>query len=209
MGMDLGFSSSIVEIHGTRTWRISVGDTRLTALEDGDILHWPEYHLFVMDETTGHLMVDGSFGTFAHAWPSWGRAKGQSLAAFLLTLRFDYFMAKAARQPWSEVDVRASILSMRREVLDERRKGYFEAAPTREVWDDLKDLDFDMTEGELTRAVWESGPLYDRFFADGGPSFVRRDVTLARRFWNEVWEAFRDKVLKPMVERERALAIAA
>lgn len=208
MSLDLGISSSVRAVSGTGAWWITAGGRSLTRLEGGDVLQWPESHLFVLNEETGHLMVDGSLGTFAHAWPSWGRAKGESLAGFLSKVGFDYFMTKAARQPWTEVDVPASIMSMRRTTLKERRAAWIERAAAREIWDDLAELDEQMMEGELLHALTSSGVLYDTFVADGGPPFVRRTVGTARRFWDEVWPTFRTQVLVPLAE-ERPIDRAA
>lgn len=203
MGINLGPHNVVREVPGPRTYEVTTGDRYLRNLENGEIGYLPERHVIMIDETTGRVMIDGGYGTFAYCWPSYGRGD-TSLHAFLWSLGFDYFMNKASTKPYMEADIPATFASMKRDLLRDRRRGDFEKDKARVIWDILvEDLHEHMTEHEFTETLLRDGTLYEHY-CDGGPHIVTRENGAMRRFWDEVWETFRREVLASHAETERA-----
>jgi len=192
--MPVGLHVAIREMPAARTYVVTTGERHLHGLEDGDIRCWPDTHVFMLNEATGDIAVHGDHGTFAFCWTESMRG-GRTLKAFLANLSFDYFMTKASTKPHMVADIDATIVRMKREVLEERRSGELDKAAAKEIWDciDLY-LDPGQSRDEFLRELCESSTLYDHW-SDGGPNVVEREHEGLRRFWDETWRAFRRDIL--------------
>lgn len=201
--IDLGRHDIVREVQGPKTYEVKSGRRFLHGLEDGEIRYMPERHTIMVNEATGQIMIDGGYGTFAYCWPSYGRGEGRSLHGFLHGLSFDYFMNKAATQPYMVADIPATYEQLRREVLTERRKGWIEKDHAKRLWDAIEDaLSPSMSETEFVRAMWDDKDLYDHC-CDGGPSLKMVEHQGMRNFWDQVWTPFREQVLSTWAEADR------
>ena len=202
-GMNVGLAHSTREVEAARTYVVTSGTMHLDRLEDGRVRHWPDRHVFMVNEATGDVVATGDRGTYAACWPAANRG-GRSLHAFLLQLGFDYFMQKAHQGPYTEADVPLTLRDMRQELLADRRAGEMDGKAARNLWDLLdEDVDENMDERTFVDALYADRDLCERFCVDG--TYIRRrPKTQATLFWNEAWKAFRHDVLLPWREREVA-----
>lgn len=200
--IDLGILNIVKEVQGPRTYQVKTGRQYLRSLEDGEISYWPETHTFMLDESTGQIMIDGGYGTFSYCWPSYGRGAGRSLHGFLHGLSFDYFMNKASKQPYMVADIQGTYDEMRSTIIKERRNNWLEKDHARKLWDALEDLSGGMTEDEFVHRLYEDPILYSHY-CDGGPTIKNVEHGGMRRFWDEVWTVFRDEILAPWAENDR------
>jgi hypothetical protein len=214
--MDLGRFDRVTEVQGPRAYEVRTGKRYLHGLEDGEVRHWPEYHLFVLDERTGSIMIEGGYGTFSYGWASRGR--DCSLHAFLYDLDFDYFMKKASKTPHMVFDGQRTIDGMRSYVIEARKEGALTRREAADIWFDI-DHEIDgctHDEQEFWRAFERCGSALHDLFCDGGPSIRTKEHAGMRRFWDEVWQAFRGQVLhqhwldhiaKTPLPRRRAIVV--
>lgn len=214
--LDLGRFDRVTEVQGPRAYEVRTGKRYLHGLEDGEVRHWPEYHLFILDERTGSLMIEGGYGTFSYGWTSRGR--DCSLHAFLYGLDFDYFMKKASKTPHMVFDGERTVKAMRASVIEARRWRDLTKAQAADIWFDIDHYigDYPSDENEFYHSFGRCDSELHDFFCDGGPSLYTTEHPGMRRFWDEVWEAFREQVLrrhwldhiaKTPLPRQRALAI--
>lgn len=196
--LDLGRLDRVTEVQGPRAYEVRTGNRYLHGLEDGEIRHWPEYHLFILDERTGSIMIEGGYGTFSYGWTSRGR--DCSLHAFLYGLDFDYFMTKAAKQPHRIVDHDRTVRELKKSLIESRRDAGLSERATwtkrrvREMWDHLDSLEGDYRDKELVSRLYEDRDWYE-WLDCSDPSYMQ-DAPCMRRFWDDVWETFREQVLR-------------
>jgi hypothetical protein len=180
------------EAEGPKAYEVRNGQRFLSALEDGKVQCWPEYHLILIDERTGNLLIEGGYGTFSYGWSRSGR-DGESLHSFLYDLDFDYFMKKAAKQPYRVIDLDATVKGLRKDLLRERHDGSYTRDEAREMWETLE-----AAEGYgsgLVDRLCEDGQWSE--FLDYSDPSVMVDHPRMRRFWDEVWTPFAEAVLRP------------
>lgn len=187
----------------SETYAISTGTIHLHGLEDGELRRWSDHHIVTLSEETGLVVAHGDFGTYAHSWPPSHRP-GRTLHEFLAGITFDQFMTKASTAPHMRADIAATVATMRRELIAERRADTISRADARNLWtliaDDLEHLD---DENAFIEAIWRDRDL-TRHYYDGDPPYVARvPKEIAVRFWNEVWETLRRDVLLPAVRAKR------
>lgn len=200
MSLDLGRHDRAIEVQGPRAYEVRTGTRYLRALEDGEIACWQEYHLFIIDERTGSVMIEGGYGTFSYGWPSVARGP-EPLHSFLYDLHFDYFMGKAAKQPHRIVDHDRTVSELKRQLMktrweDGRWRGTdWGKARVREMWDDLVSWECGYQGESLVQKLFEDSNWY-QFLDCSDPSYMQ-DHPCMRRFWDEVWSVFREQVLKP------------
>lgn len=220
-GIKIGRADRAVEVQGPRAYEVRTGDRYLHGLEDGEIRCWPEYHLFIVDERTGSLLIEGGYGTFSYGWPAVARGP-QSLHAFLYDLHFDYFMGKASKQPHRIVDHERTVAELKRDLIKTRweygrwKGTAWTKARVRSMWDDLTSWECDVQGADLVRRLFEDHDWYE-YLDCSDPSYMQ-DHPRMRRFWDEVWSVFREQILRPHyleyiktkpIRRGRALVSAA
>lgn len=199
----------VVEIaDSSETHLVSTGDMHLHGLEDGTIRCWADHHVVTLHEETGLVVVHGDLGTYVHSWPPSHRPN-RTLHEFLARITFDQFMTKASTIPHMEFDRTATLDQMRRELLADRRSGRLNRIEARKLWDLIQeDLEDVGDEREFIEAIWRDRDLSARYY-DGDPPYVAQRVRIiARRFWDEVWETFRQQVLIPRVDMGREIRAA-
>lgn len=194
--IDLGPYNEIREMPAPKTYQIRSGRRYLKGLEDGEVSYWPEIHTIMVDEGTGHVMVNGGYGVFAYCWPHPGRGD-KSLHAFLYQVGFDYFMNKASTKPYMVADIPETLAGMKRDIIEERKRGWFGRERARDLWNAIENnLHEHMMESDFVESMWNDRVLCAHY-CDGSPSISMKEDQGMRNFWNEVWEPFRMKVLKP------------
>lgn len=190
------FIFRVNEVPAPRTYEVRTGFGGL-----GD------FHTITIDDRTGALTIDGSYGTFAYRWTSYGQDRGVTLHEFLYDLDFDYFMNKASKQPYRIPDWKSTKKDMLSRVLEERR--------ARELTKDDARYLFDLTVSAFERdplsegdfySAFEDYKLYDFFMSDGGYNFRTMVHPGMQNFWDEVWLPFCTTVLKKHVRAEGEVA---
>lgn len=203
ISMNVGRRDVARAITPSETHVISTGTLHLHGLEDGELRSWPDHHLATLNEETGLIMVHGDLGSYVHSWPPSHRP-GRTLHEFLAEMTFDQFMTKASTTPHMRADIAATVATMRRELIAERRADTISRTDARNLWtliaDDLEHLD---DENAFIEAIWRDRDL-TRHYYDGDPPYVARvPKEIAVRFWKEVWETLRRDVLLPAVRARR------
>lgn len=193
MGIFVGPYLNIAEAAGPKAYEVRSGSRFLTALEDGEVRCWPEYHLILIDERTGYVTIEGGYGTFSYRWPSVARGP-ESLHSFLYDLNFDYFMGKAAKQPYRVADLDKTVAGLRRQLIEDRRRLDIDRREARDLWQALEDADHDGAD-QFVRALYDDAHWSARL--DYSDPLVMVDDPGVRRFWAEVWKPFAEQVLRP------------
>lgn len=146
-----------------------------------------ERSVFTLDEVTGLFMAESPYGTFSYYWPPAYRCS--NLYTFIAGLDFDYFMNKAAKQPYREMDLERTLKGCRRDLIEERRKwGDPTKDRAREIWDALKSIEHNgpFSSEESFLHHW----YYDSTLGDWRQpydiSVTRRDRYCARFFFDTI-----------------------
>ncbi|MBC7953162.1 MAG: hypothetical protein H7Z12_15250 [Rhodospirillaceae bacterium] len=150
-----------------------------------------EWALIAMDENTGLVAVQSSFGAFNYVWPPQHRS--QPLDEFVTTLDFGYFMSKTRGLDAKEFDLDETIKAFRRWIIDARRATNIDKDEAREAWDALEDIRM-----EDPRTAEHMGTLINddraRLHAalgddwwDGLRTSYKPECT---GFWDIIWPAF-------------------
>lgn len=182
--------------------------------EEG-VRSWNERALIMIDDAKGHFSVESGYGNFSNIWGASGRG-GETLHGFLYTCDFDYFMDKASTKPHRIPDYDATVLQLRKDLLQRRREaaGWSRDWMTRErarsMWDDLERLQWDHAD-TMVRSLFEDSD-WCQFLDYSDPTCTKEDPGL-RRFWNELWRPFAENVLRHwyLIDKQRrpARALAA
>ncbi|TZG25626.1 hypothetical protein [Sphingomonas montanisoli] len=198
--------SRIAEIPAPATYEIRSGEWWLHgSLENGEARSWGGRHIITINEATGHFTCEGGYGTFSYCWPALSRGS-EGLHAFLYDVDFGYFMGKASKQPHRIADHDATVQSLKRELVRDRREGWLTKENARTLWTELVDADDGNTD-EMVRTLYQDGGWSERF--DCSDPSVMVDHPAMRRFWGEVWKPFAAEVLRPHWEAHRAVVEAA
>lgn len=190
--MKIGTITRVREISPPRQFEVITGTSHLRQLEGGALREYKELALFTIDDATGSLNVASQYGNYAYQWTSIG---SRTLASFLCSLDMQYFMEKAAQQPWRELDLDATIVELRRELFDRRRHNpdTVTKAIARAVWEDLEALSYEtpQTNDQLFVHYQQLSNLYD-FFPPYDMDLSSRTTATAQHFWDVIWKAFTD-----------------
>lgn len=157
-------------------------------MEDGTVSEWRECHLVSINEATGHVSIEGGYGTFSYVWRHIG---DRTLHHFLAGLDFGYFMEKAAKQTYRIADTDGTIAKLKREIIEDRRRNDIDKTVARQLWDDLEDHDVDSNLVEYLYRT--SGKWCERL--DYTDPTIMVDHPATRRFWNEIWRPFCETTL--------------
>lgn len=131
--------------------------------------------------TSVQVVVDSSFGTWAHWWMDCGPSDWR---LFLLECEMDYVMGKLMGRAWSMEDPEQTIKSARADVLEQRRSGSCDAAMARAAWNALRDLEANRAD---CRAIVEC-LSEERFWRDSYCEVVRTKPNPAGvQFWTKFW----------------------
>lgn len=216
--IDLGVKTSAYEVQGPRAYQVTRRHPRLHGLEDGEIRDWPETCLFIIDERTGQVMIEGGYGTFSYMWHARGRGEKESLHAFLYDLGFDYFMGKAAKEPVRIYDPERTQREMVKELLRDRWERNLDRDEARDLYETLAHacaahghVD---AERQFVSYLYED-TAWSRRLDCSDPTWTRENPRL-RTFWDEFWRPFCQQILRPHwldyvkqwpLHRSRALVI--
>lgn len=176
---------SVRELPGPVTFEV------ITRTEGGK---YRERSLFTMDEATGLFMAESPYGTFSYYWSPANR--GENLYQFIAGLDFDYFMGKAAKQDYRELDIERTLAGYRRDVIQERRQwSSLTKEQAREVWDALRALE---AENPLSRDgfmhYWHQNDTLSEWRYGIDVTYGERDSWCARFFF--------ETILKTLIESE-------
>lgn len=168
-------------ITGNRTLR------SLEPVKDIDqVTAWRDRAIFTIDEATGLVMCESQYGTFSYHWPPAYRSC--DIFTFLASLDFDYFMKKAAKEPYREIDLDRTIANLREDLLRERRQRDVKKDAARDRWDALAAIagEYPRTDDDFLRFWFNDSDLVGWFGGDI-PSIYSRDTFSARHFWDVIW----------------------
>lgn len=165
-----------------------------------------EWALIALDDNTGLIAIESSFGSFNYVWPP--RHRSQPLAEFVTCLDFGYFMSKTRGLSAKEFDLDETIKAFRRWVIDERRATNITKEHARDAWDALDDI-----HEEGPRTAEHCGTLInedrerlrDALGDDWWDGMRQRYTAECVAFWDTIWPAFiiqawcRDGLESPMM----------
>lgn len=147
---------------------------------------WRERSLFTLDEASGLVTAETDYGSFSYFWPPAHRSR--DLFTFLADLDFGYFMGKAAKQPYQELDLERTMRVLRTELVEARRRNNCTRAEARDRWTALAEIDADnpRSEDEFLRRWYDDRDLV-RWYDGELPPLYSRDTFGARHFWDVIW----------------------
>jgi hypothetical protein len=185
--------STVTEVPAPVTFKVITGRRYLHALgepPDGqnDVRAGRERSTIMIDEQSGLVLIESDYGAYAYHWPPAHRV--EDIFTFLAHLDFDYFMNKAAKQPWREIDLRKTIDHHRRTVRGERWQRDITKEEARDRWDALDGLlaEAPATIDEFLRLWHEPHALYSWLYG-ADVAIVSRNTFAARYFWDVIWKA--------------------
>ncbi len=149
-----------------------------------------EWAVVALDDVTGLIAIQSSYGAFVHIWPPHYRS--EPLDIFVSTCDFGYFMGKARGNSAQEFDLEETILTFRRDVVAERRHGNLSREMAREAWTLLDDIlnDPPLSADRLSLVIEENwdvlGAALGCDYYDG---FRKRYTPECTYFWSELWPA--------------------
>lgn len=143
----------------------------------------------------GEIVIHSSFGTWGHIWS----ACGQPFKQFLIEAEFDYVFTKFMGSELSCFDGEAAVREVRREVLEQRRRGELSKDQAREAWDlvtfeegriETSESDCGYALQDIAAQLDRDHPMHD-YFADPScwPRATKHDIQ-AVGFWRELWPLF-------------------
>jgi hypothetical protein len=185
--------ASVAEIEAPVTFEVFTGRRYLHALEEpdvgkGQIRCWRERARFSIDDASGLVQAETEYGTFSYYWPPAYRS--EDLFTFLADLDFDYFMNKAAKQPYRVLDLNRTIASFRREIIRERREGWMERDVARDRWEGLDRLEGEAPQsGDEFMRIWHDISALSDWLYGADVSYHEMDHGGARHFWDVIWAA--------------------
>jgi hypothetical protein len=148
---------------------------------------WKSRSVFHLDEASGLVMAESAWGTYSYYWPP--AYRDSNLFAFLASLDFDYFMGKAARQPWRELDEERTFAHHQRAIVDERRSGDLTRERARILWEALTRFVAGGYAGSSAEFLnlWHQSPELAEWRYGPDVVTVERDTAEARQFWHGPW----------------------
>lgn len=170
-------------------FRVRSTDRFLRQLEGGEPIGFSEIATVTVDESTGSVSCQSGFGDFSYSWNARG---GADIFTFLASLSFDYFMNKAAKQPWQEFDLARTIEYHRNEIRMERRgrRAFCDLSKelANELWDALDSIEAEYPRDETHFGfLWQNHSCLSEFFNDYAPATYTRVSPTAQSFWDRLW----------------------
>lgn len=145
----------------------------------------------------GEITIQSSFGTWGYVWT----ACGVPFKQFLMRAEFDYVFTKFMGTKLERHDGNGTMLQLKRDIIEQRRKGSLDRVEAREAWAAV-DWERDRIESdetscgyalmEVARQIGDRHPMRDHF-ADpcAWPRVTKHDCQ-AVGFWRELWPTFLD-----------------
>lgn len=107
------------------------------------VKHGFEWYVVFVHEETCTLSIVSDYGNYAYRWPAGGQVPGQRFKDFLLELNDGYLLSKICQGIPKEFDSAATLLRVKRELIENRREYGANKDAVREVWDSLDGLDLE------------------------------------------------------------------
>ena len=162
----------------------------------GEYGYWADISLDI-GENSGRCSIASDWGSWSNYWG----ACGSSFKDFLTHLDIHYFAGKVGESHWLDVD--ATILEWKREVLEYRRRDEITAEFARDIYDEIKELE-DCDSALLVAESYHKDALMK--FNDYCPSTVTGVSPRFRNFWDKAWNPFVEEL---KLEALQEVAIAA
>lgn len=158
----------------------------------------------------GEITIQSGFGTWGYIWTACGRPFKQ----FLGEISFDYAFGKFMGGALDRYDGEATVARVRRDIIEERRRGHITKAEAREAWDCVADEEERLacSRNDFGYAMWDIAGRLDRehpmrdHFSDpcGWPCVTKPDIQ-AVGFWRDIWPLFID-ALKAETQQDHPVA---
>ena len=189
--IDLPPIAEVTQVSAPVTFHVITGRRYLHALEEpakglDQIRAWRERSIFMIDEHTGLVAAETEYGTYSYYWPPAYRS--DDIFTFLARLDFDYFMNKAAKQPYRVLDFDRTLAELRRDLLQDRRDHNVDKASARDRWEALASIEaeYPLNEDGFYHHWHGNGALTDWLYGADIP-LLSKDHGSARYFWEVIW----------------------
>jgi len=127
----------------------------------------------------GRISIASDYGRWSNYWG----ACGDSFKTFLAKVNMEYVADKFDEDRW--FDHEATLLSYKREIIELRRDYTLSAKTSRDLWDELKTLDYCTREEEFCMELARCNELM--MFFNHCPEIVRDVSPIFKMFWKEIW----------------------
>jgi hypothetical protein len=98
-----------------------------------------DWGVLLLDEASGTVSINSSYGDWANSWTAAGRGAGVTLKEFFCSCGPDY-LADKLDDSKDQFDQEATIRDMRRQIVEERRGRGVDKEDARKAWDGLDDM---------------------------------------------------------------------
>lgn len=200
----------VAEVAAPITFEVITGNRYIRVVDGpipwGEIKSYRERSIFLIDDRTGLVSAETEYGSYAYHWPPAHR--GEDIFTFLASLQFDYFMGKAAKQLYREIDLDRTIRDYRLQLVQTRRDRELSKEAARACWAALESLLHEVDRrlpDDFVHAWYRSNALCRWIDAcDVGPWLA--DTHQARHFWDVIWATLisSDAFRRRMVAKEAA-----
>ena len=138
----------------------------------------------------GSIMVDSSFGAFAHRWTHIADCDAP-LRKFLCNTDKAYFFDKCVGSACKVLDCQKTAREIRREILQSRKHGGLTAEDARTLWDGAKKISMAHSFSDMSELMGQDdfdellAVLYENDY--GRLPTVYSLSTQYESFWSEIW----------------------
>ena len=130
-------------------------------------------------DKSGRLSISSDWGNWAYGWHSYGR----SFKEFLCGLDIHYTAKKMGQANYFDFD--ATIKAWKREVIEAREGWAIDAKEARELYDQIKVMEFDGTSlEEVKGTLWREEKLLDFFHSM--PTIITDIEPAFKNFWERI-----------------------
>ncbi|EME69734.1 hypothetical protein H261_11889 [Paramagnetospirillum caucaseum] len=148
-----------------------------------------EWALIALDDVTGMIAIESSYGSFNYIWPRQHRS--QPLGEFVTTCDFDYFMGKTRGQRAREYDEDSTRRAIKDAILLARRDQCSTKAQARDAWDELENIEEGLPRDLLAHEIYTSSAILECIGHDDWWHVIQERYTPeCKWFWKTIWPAF-------------------
>ncbi|OAN53856.1 hypothetical protein A6A04_13265 [Paramagnetospirillum marisnigri] len=152
-----------------------------------------EWALIALDDHTGLVAIQSSYGAFNHIWPPQHRS--QPLGEFIATLDFDYFMTKTRGTAAREFDFDGTVANIRGWIKRARRERGISKDVARDAISALDAIDHTTSSDYFATQICDDADLMQALGSEWYEAFRTRYTPECEWFWKTIWADFRWQLL--------------
>lgn len=152
-----------------------------------------EWALIALDDRTGLMAIQSSYGAFNHIWPPQHRS--QPLGEFIVTLDFGYFMSKTRGAAAKEFDFNGTVSNIRDWIKRARRENGISKDVARDAIGALEAIDHTTSSDDFAMQLGYAPDLMQALGSEWYEALRTRYTPECEWFWKTIWADFRWQLL--------------